>query len=260
MQSTYRTHPVYRIRSEYGPDHSKHFMVEVMVGRRTLGEGRGHNKKEAEQAAARDALESVEKLRRDARAPESREPEEAAADEEGEAGEGRRRRRGRRSRGRDRDHEAAPAAAGAAAEEPVEPWEEPEASAEAEDFDATDDEEVVEVFDDDLDEADEHEEHEADTRHAPASHADEEDEDAGSPPHDEARLDPFGIEDERESGTRSVVDVPAEPDAEEEEPGETDRQREARIEEIERAMASFGRQREHYGSAQRYGRKGRRGR
>src|SRR5205823_4726770 len=51
VQSTYRTHPVYRIRSEYGPDHSKHFMVEVMVGRRTLGEGRGPNKKEAEQAA-----------------------------------------------------------------------------------------------------------------------------------------------------------------------------------------------------------------
>src|SRR5690349_16413905 len=65
VQSTFRTHPVYRIRSEYGPDHSKHFMVEVMVGRRTLGEGRGHNKKEAEQAAARDALEKVERLRRE---------------------------------------------------------------------------------------------------------------------------------------------------------------------------------------------------
>lgn len=64
VQSTYRTHPVYRIRSEYGPDHSKHFMVEVMVGRRTLGEGRGHNKKEAEQAAARDALDRVQETRR----------------------------------------------------------------------------------------------------------------------------------------------------------------------------------------------------
>ncbi len=64
VQSTYRTHPVYRIRSEYGPDHSKHFMVEVLVGKKTLGQGRGHNKKEAEQAAARDALDQVKELRR----------------------------------------------------------------------------------------------------------------------------------------------------------------------------------------------------
>ncbi len=60
VQSTFRTHPVYRIRSQMGPDHSKLFLVEVIVGRRVLGEGRGPNKKEAEQAAARNALESVE--------------------------------------------------------------------------------------------------------------------------------------------------------------------------------------------------------
>jgi hypothetical protein len=35
-------------------------MVEVCVGRRILGEGRGRNKKEAEQAAARNALARVE--------------------------------------------------------------------------------------------------------------------------------------------------------------------------------------------------------
>ena len=57
VQSTFRTHPVYRIRSEMGPDHSKQFMVDVMVGRRPMGSGKGRNKKEAEQAAARDALE-----------------------------------------------------------------------------------------------------------------------------------------------------------------------------------------------------------
>ena len=57
VQSTWRTHPVYRIRSEMGPDHSKHFLVEVLVGKRSLGDGRGRNKKEAEQAAARNALE-----------------------------------------------------------------------------------------------------------------------------------------------------------------------------------------------------------
>ena len=47
-------------------------MVEVMVGKRTLGEGRGHNKKEAEQAAARDALEKVERVRRKVREDEDR--------------------------------------------------------------------------------------------------------------------------------------------------------------------------------------------
>jgi len=59
VQSTFHTHPVYRIRSEVGPDHSKQFLVEVMVGKRMLGAGKGRNKKEAEQAAARDALERV---------------------------------------------------------------------------------------------------------------------------------------------------------------------------------------------------------
>lgn len=59
VQSTFHTHPVYRIRSQMGPDHSKLFLVEVMVGRRVLGEGRGPNKKEAEQGAARDAIEHV---------------------------------------------------------------------------------------------------------------------------------------------------------------------------------------------------------
>ncbi len=105
VQSTYRTHPVYRIRSEYGPDHSKHFMVEVMVGRRTLGEGRGHNKKEAEQAAARDALESVKRLRggESSGRDETREPEREAREERDGGGEGRRRRRRRGGRGRSGD-------------------------------------------------------------------------------------------------------------------------------------------------------------
>ncbi len=84
VQNSFRTHPVYRIRSEYGPDHSKYFMVEVMVGKRTLGEGRGHNKKEAEQAAARDALEKVERLRRKVREDDDREAEAPRARESSE--------------------------------------------------------------------------------------------------------------------------------------------------------------------------------
>jgi ribonuclease-3 len=80
VQSTFRTHPVYRIRSEAGPDHSKHFLVEVMVGRRTLGSGKGRNKKEAEQAAARDALDRVDTGGRSARSPEGRTRLPQAAD------------------------------------------------------------------------------------------------------------------------------------------------------------------------------------
>ncbi len=101
VQNAFRTHPVYRIRSEYGPDHSKHFMVEVMVGRRTLGEGRGHNKKEAEQAAARDALEKVEKVRRSTREEGDEVVDTAPAEETRE----REPRRGRGGRDRDRDDE-----------------------------------------------------------------------------------------------------------------------------------------------------------
>ena len=113
VQSTFRTHPVYRIRSENGPDHSKHFMVEVMVAKRTLGEGRGHNKKEAEQAAARDALEKVARVRTSARenAPDD-DPDDILPEPQGvgspgaltEEREGRGRRRGRRG-GRSRRSE-----------------------------------------------------------------------------------------------------------------------------------------------------------
>ena len=82
VQSTFRTHPAYRIRSEMGPDHSKHFIVEVMVGRRVLGEGKGRNKKEAEQAAARDALDRVGDRSGERSADVRREPEERRAAEE----------------------------------------------------------------------------------------------------------------------------------------------------------------------------------
>ena len=77
VQSTYHTHPVYRIRSEYGPDHSKHFNVDVMVGRRVLGSGKGRNKKEAEQAAARGALDQAGALPRMTERRERPEFEEA---------------------------------------------------------------------------------------------------------------------------------------------------------------------------------------
>ena len=86
VQSNFRTHPIYHIRSEMGPDHSKVFVVDVLVGRRTLGEGRGRNKKEAEQAAARDALEALTERERREHPVEGREHRPARASrEEGRA-------------------------------------------------------------------------------------------------------------------------------------------------------------------------------
>jgi ribonuclease-3 len=65
-QARHRLHPEYRVRRETGPDHHKIFTIEVLVGGRVLGEGRGKSKKEAEQRAAREALEVLKPLRRTA--------------------------------------------------------------------------------------------------------------------------------------------------------------------------------------------------
>ena len=50
----------YRMAGEQGPDHAKTFVAEVLLNGRALGSGSGHSKKEAEQAAARAALERLE--------------------------------------------------------------------------------------------------------------------------------------------------------------------------------------------------------
>ena len=50
----------YRLVEESGPDHNKQFVFEVLVNGTASGRGSGHSKKEAEQAAARDALEKME--------------------------------------------------------------------------------------------------------------------------------------------------------------------------------------------------------
>ncbi len=46
----------YRMVSQSGPDHNKTFLFEVSLNGEAIGRGEGHSKKEAEQAAARDAL------------------------------------------------------------------------------------------------------------------------------------------------------------------------------------------------------------
>ena len=48
--------PVYPILSSAGPEHQKDFVAQVTWNGIELGEGRGHSKKDAETAAARDAL------------------------------------------------------------------------------------------------------------------------------------------------------------------------------------------------------------
>ncbi|HAT19016.1 MAG: ribonuclease III [Roseibacillus sp.] len=57
LQALRRESPLYRILTEEGPDHLKQFRVEVLWGGKPLGAGRGSSKKNAESAAAQDALE-----------------------------------------------------------------------------------------------------------------------------------------------------------------------------------------------------------
>ena len=49
----------YRMVGEQGPDHAKTFAAEVLLNGAPLGTGTGHSKKEAEQAAAKAALETL---------------------------------------------------------------------------------------------------------------------------------------------------------------------------------------------------------
>lgn len=46
----------YMLVEESGPDHDKHFVVEVRLNSNVIGRGGGRSKKEAEQQAAREAL------------------------------------------------------------------------------------------------------------------------------------------------------------------------------------------------------------
>ena len=47
----------YVLVGEEGPDHDKHFTVEVRLNSNIIGQGDGHSKKQAEQSAAKKALE-----------------------------------------------------------------------------------------------------------------------------------------------------------------------------------------------------------
>lgn len=47
----------YVLIGEEGPDHNKRFVVEVMLNSQVIGKGKGRSKKDAEQLAAKEALE-----------------------------------------------------------------------------------------------------------------------------------------------------------------------------------------------------------
>lgn len=55
-------HPKYQVLDERGPDHEKVFSVDVSVTGQTIGRGQGRSKKEAQQMAARDALQSLGRI------------------------------------------------------------------------------------------------------------------------------------------------------------------------------------------------------
>jgi ribonuclease III len=55
-QAVNKLTPVYRLVGTSGPEHSKQFHVEVVVGERVLAGGIGRNKQVAEQAAAQEGL------------------------------------------------------------------------------------------------------------------------------------------------------------------------------------------------------------
>jgi ribonuclease-3 len=54
--------PVYKITNETGPDHEKQFEVVVLIKDKNRGKGVGRSKKEAEQAAAKVALDTFLKI------------------------------------------------------------------------------------------------------------------------------------------------------------------------------------------------------
>ncbi|MFO8057001.1 MAG: ribonuclease III [bacterium] len=58
IQATLKTTPVYQVVAERGPDHMKTFEVELWIKGKSYGRGTGRSKKEAEQEAAKQALQS----------------------------------------------------------------------------------------------------------------------------------------------------------------------------------------------------------
>ena len=50
--------PSYKVLKEWGPDHAKHFVIGVFLGKELIDEGEGFSKQEAEEVAAKKALKT----------------------------------------------------------------------------------------------------------------------------------------------------------------------------------------------------------
>jgi ribonuclease-3 len=50
--------PNYKVLKETGPDHAKHFVIGVFLGKELIAKGEGSSKQEAEEAAAKKGLEN----------------------------------------------------------------------------------------------------------------------------------------------------------------------------------------------------------
>jgi ribonuclease-3 len=61
VQARWKITPTYHLVQTSGPDHAKVFEVEVRMNGKSLAVAKGSSKKDAEQAAARHAIESVER-------------------------------------------------------------------------------------------------------------------------------------------------------------------------------------------------------
>jgi len=48
--------PVYKVIKEWGPDHAKHFVIGIYIGKKLIAQGEGSAKQEAEEKAAKEAL------------------------------------------------------------------------------------------------------------------------------------------------------------------------------------------------------------
>ncbi|MEC9489241.1 MAG: ribonuclease III [Halanaerobium sp.] len=59
-QKKYNTLPHYEVVKEEGPEHNKRFLVQVALEDKPLGQGQGTSKKEAEQRAAKEAVQELE--------------------------------------------------------------------------------------------------------------------------------------------------------------------------------------------------------
>ncbi|MBN2071372.1 MAG: ribonuclease III [Candidatus Krumholzibacteriota bacterium] len=61
-QKKFKGYPKYRIKSTTGPEHDKLFLIEVKAAEGITGRGRGKSKKDAEQMAAKEALNKLRKI------------------------------------------------------------------------------------------------------------------------------------------------------------------------------------------------------